>query len=590
MKRLLSACLAAALMLNGAGAYQVPNAGTYYASYLCSESINNDPTVQADFLHALGLFRGTEKGYELEKAMTRAEAAAMLTRFLGAEKKALAGEWKHPFTDVPAWAAPYVGWLYQNGLTKGVSAKEYGAAEPVTVLQFATFLSRAVAGNDDYRKNGILDENEQSNAAYPTPMTRAMAVALSTRALPLPHTAVDGNYTMAQFLYEQGAFTEQQFTEAAWDVLPPTYRVQENGDLVCTIAGIESARNTDGLTLDAASATRRDQGTLYAYTQKNGKTAVYAVDPKTLRAAELGTRADTGTPRYLGMLSGRDYLLEASGALLSCDGKTLAEVLPAAPGGFTPEVHVSDDYDELTAITVTSPNGIYVIRQENQTPVLLDTGSDTKIVAQSKNDNRMAYLVTGPEDGRAGSLRCFDLATGELTSSLPVAADAVWQHKGRFLYGGAGLLEVIGELYWMDEAHTMHGERPKLKQWTGIPVYEVETVLVRWDAGPSEPYVLTGASGPEKLISLKSDGTMTEILAFDELGLTSPTLAGAYYDGDFVRFHARNGQDAGIYTYLVINSSVRPVLYTPDTGTADSETMCAAEQARLDALISGGTT
>ena len=46
----------------------------------------------------------------------------MLTRLLGAEKTALAGNWKHPFTDVPQWADKYVGWLYQNGLTKGVSA------------------------------------------------------------------------------------------------------------------------------------------------------------------------------------------------------------------------------------------------------------------------------------------------------------------------------------------------------------------------------------------------------------------------------------------------------------------------------------
>mgnify|MGYP007055188221 CR=1 FL=1 len=36
--------------------------------------------------------------------MTRAEASVMLTRLLGAEKTALAGKWKHPFTDVPQWA------------------------------------------------------------------------------------------------------------------------------------------------------------------------------------------------------------------------------------------------------------------------------------------------------------------------------------------------------------------------------------------------------------------------------------------------------------------------------------------------------
>ena len=71
--------------------------------------------------------------------MTRAEASVMLTRLLGAEKTALAGNWKHPFTDVPQWADKYVGWLYQNGLTKGVSATLYGSQRNVTCDQYCIF-------------------------------------------------------------------------------------------------------------------------------------------------------------------------------------------------------------------------------------------------------------------------------------------------------------------------------------------------------------------------------------------------------------------------------------------------------------------
>ena len=53
MKKLLSACIAAAMLMGGAAAYEVPNAGTYYPNtvYLCSDRINNDPALQADFLH-----------------------------------------------------------------------------------------------------------------------------------------------------------------------------------------------------------------------------------------------------------------------------------------------------------------------------------------------------------------------------------------------------------------------------------------------------------------------------------------------------------------------------------------------------------
>ena len=57
--------------------------------------------------------------------MTRSEAAVMLVRLLGKEDEALAQSPSHPFTDVPQWASPYVGWLWTNGLAKGVSATTF---------------------------------------------------------------------------------------------------------------------------------------------------------------------------------------------------------------------------------------------------------------------------------------------------------------------------------------------------------------------------------------------------------------------------------------------------------------------------------
>ena len=59
-------------------------------------------TKQADELNQLGLFLGTENGYELESAFTRAQGAAMLVRLLGKEQEALAGTAKGIFADVPA--------------------------------------------------------------------------------------------------------------------------------------------------------------------------------------------------------------------------------------------------------------------------------------------------------------------------------------------------------------------------------------------------------------------------------------------------------------------------------------------------------
>ena len=82
MKKMVSACFACILLTFAAGAADV---GTIDNGY------PGDTEAQAQMLCDLGLFRGTENGFELEKPMTRAEAAAMLTRFLGAEQEALAG-------------------------------------------------------------------------------------------------------------------------------------------------------------------------------------------------------------------------------------------------------------------------------------------------------------------------------------------------------------------------------------------------------------------------------------------------------------------------------------------------------------------
>ncbi|HPT75338.1 MAG TPA: family 10 glycosylhydrolase [Defluviitaleaceae bacterium] len=116
----------------------------------------------AESLKALGLFLGTDKGFELDRKSTRAEAAAMLVRLLGAEKTA-AEEYKskpHPFADVPAWASPAVSYLYNKGLTFGISGNLYGAKDEITPEQYMTFLLRALGYSDrdgDFHLNNVLD-------------------------------------------------------------------------------------------------------------------------------------------------------------------------------------------------------------------------------------------------------------------------------------------------------------------------------------------------------------------------------------------------------------------------------------------------
>lgn len=104
----------------------------------------------ANELHALGLFNGTgtnadgSPNYDLDRVPTRAEAVTMLVRLLGKEDEAKNGTWSTPFTDVPDWAKPYVGYAYANQLTNGISGTAFGSSASVTAAQYLTFTLRAL--------------------------------------------------------------------------------------------------------------------------------------------------------------------------------------------------------------------------------------------------------------------------------------------------------------------------------------------------------------------------------------------------------------------------------------------------------------
>ena len=103
---------------------------------------------EANTLHALGLFQGTENGYELEGVPTRVQATVMLIRLLGQEEASQNGSYRHPFKDVPGWAQSYVGYAYETGLSKGMSATIFGSNLPCDAKMYCTFVLRAL-GYDD---------------------------------------------------------------------------------------------------------------------------------------------------------------------------------------------------------------------------------------------------------------------------------------------------------------------------------------------------------------------------------------------------------------------------------------------------------
>ena len=146
-------------------------------------------------LSAIGMFRGTAKGFELDRAPTRSEAAIMLVRLSGAEDSAKAdyeaGKISHPFTDVSAFTTPYVAYLYANGLTKGTSATTFGSGSPCTLTNYAVFLLRALGyrdGEDFQYRDALafaLEKLLETSDLNAEPFLRGHLAELTRRALGL---------------------------------------------------------------------------------------------------------------------------------------------------------------------------------------------------------------------------------------------------------------------------------------------------------------------------------------------------------------------------------------------------------------------
>ena len=135
MKKRLSICLVFILIFS-------------LLSALPAFALNPDNTIYADRLYQLGLFKGTDNGYDLDKTATRAQAAVMLVRLLGAEQTAQTGNFTHPFTDVPNWAAREIAYLYANNLTKGMTQTTFNPDNLCSGKMYATFALRALEYND----------------------------------------------------------------------------------------------------------------------------------------------------------------------------------------------------------------------------------------------------------------------------------------------------------------------------------------------------------------------------------------------------------------------------------------------------------
>ncbi len=207
-KRILSTIIAAALA---------------FSASVAIGATANEQNYTADALNSLGLFLGTDKGYELDKSLTRAEGVTLVVRMYGkdAEATANADNYSTPFVDLAGWEKGYVGYAYENKITNGIGATEFAPTAALTDYMFLTFTLRALGYSDNGENAQFTWDNPYAlanevglvaTAEADEEFNRADAVGIFWNALEAKLAGQD--VTLAQSLIENGVFTAEDYAKA----------------------------------------------------------------------------------------------------------------------------------------------------------------------------------------------------------------------------------------------------------------------------------------------------------------------------------------------------------------------------------------
>ncbi len=169
---------------------------------------------EAEKLKTIGVFSGTDTGFELEREATRIEGIAMLIRLLGKEDESdvLKGQ-SAPFTDIPDWASGYVNYAYENGLTKGIGKGLFGSNQKLKAEDYISFMLRALGYDDSQgdfsydksiefaRDKNIIQEDDELELNSQV-FLRDHVVKISM--LTLNSNIKDGSQTLLEKLVDEG--------------------------------------------------------------------------------------------------------------------------------------------------------------------------------------------------------------------------------------------------------------------------------------------------------------------------------------------------------------------------------------------------
>jgi len=120
--------------------------GTSAASY--PDVDENDNVEAIEVLNAVSVMIGDRGNFRPDAAVNRHEMATIMAKLVLGVETADNYVGSHPFTDVVPWADKYVAACYENGLVAGTSATTYGGGNPLTAVQAAAMMLRALGYKD----------------------------------------------------------------------------------------------------------------------------------------------------------------------------------------------------------------------------------------------------------------------------------------------------------------------------------------------------------------------------------------------------------------------------------------------------------
>ena len=183
------------------------------------------PLYNGGGLDRLGVLKGTEKGFELEREVTRAEALTFISRTLAMDEEVAK---QSPFTDVKGyWAEKTVDLFYEKGFVDGVSETLYAPERSVTGQEFMKILLSSMGYENITLENALEKgtEYEVLSNNFTKSVVKQNFTLLRSDVLRIIHSAFTAKCADGVAVYkkhiEKGLLSEKDFEGILWGGTPP---------------------------------------------------------------------------------------------------------------------------------------------------------------------------------------------------------------------------------------------------------------------------------------------------------------------------------------------------------------------------------